>query len=463
MTTVTTITATPTSAQSRFRLSRADIPVAALGGLLLAAIATGQTAPTTAGIALCALSLLVTVVVLAFARRQLRADPRSGSFARLAIGLAISTIALGLADNVLLLAAAWIASGRMMVGLIGHVGDWREAREAARRAHIAFTIGDLAVVAAVTFLSLTAGSTALGTIEAALPGVSEPMTSFAALLLVIAAVARCAVPPFSNWLMRSLAAPTPVSALMHAGFVNAGGFLLIQLGPVLEAAPFARYALFACGLTGALWGSAVMLIRADVKGALAASTVSQMGFMLLTIALGAYPAALWHMVAHGLFKAWLFLGSAGTISTAPARAKGLPQPYPALIALATLIGGIFLVEAGEGNALLPVCLAMTALLSALAMALRSLPRGRFGFAVVLAPIALIALNALALAVMTALQPEAAHPLFSPFAQLAILSLLLAGWVTQQRVMSGEQMLPPTLFARLIHADNAIATATPAKD
>lgn len=447
--------ATNHSAATALQTAVANLPVMALGLLLGAAFLTGHVAATTAGLALAGLSLLVTVVVLVFARRQLRADPRSASFARLAAGLAIATVLMGLASDALLLAAAWIVTGRLMAGLIGHVGEWSEARDAARRANIAFSVGDIALVGAVMLLSFGAGSSDINAITTAVPAMTGPLLTLSAFLLVIAALARCALPPFSNWLMRSLAAPTPVSALMHAGFVNAGGFLLIRFAPALEAVITARYALFAAGVVAALVGSAIMLVRSDVKGALAASTVGQMGFMLLTVALGAYPAALWHMVAHGLFKAWLFLGSAGTISTAPTRAKGLPQPWPAIIALAAICGGIVLIETQHADALLPVGLALTALLCALVVAMRALPRGPLGLVVAIAPIVLIALNAAALAIMTGLQPSAAQPLVSPYGQIGLLSLFLAGWVWQQRVVSGEQALPHALYARLIHAGSTI--------
>lgn len=447
--------ATHRSAAIALRTALANLPMISLGLLLGAAFLTGHLAATTAGLALAGLSLLVTVVVLVFARRQLRADPRSASFARLAAGLAIATLMMALASDALLLTAAWVVTGRLMAGLIGHVGEWSEARDAARRANIAFAIGDLALVGAIVILSLGAGSSDIAAISAAVPAMVGPQLTLAAFLFVIAALARCALPPFSNWLMRSLAAPTPVSALMHAGFVNAGGFLLIRFAPALEAVITARSALFAAGIVAALVGSAIMLVRNDVKGALAASTVGQMGFMLLTVALGAYPAALWHMVAHGLFKAWLFLGSAGTICTAPTRAKSLPKPWPAIIALATLAAATTLIETQHADALLPVGLALTALLCALVVAMRAMPRGPVGLFVAVTPIVLIALNAAALAIMTGLQPSAAQPLVSPYAQVALLSLFLAGWIWQQQVVSGEKALPRPLYARLIHAGSSI--------
>lgn len=446
----------PPSAFGRVPLSRADLPVLALGALLAAAVTFGHAVPTTAGVALAGLCLLVTIVVLAFARRQLRSDPRAGSFARMAAGLALATVMMAFAADALLLAAAWIVSGRLMAGMIGHVGEWTEARMAERRANLSFAMGDLALVAAVLLLGIGAGSTGIAAIGAAMPTMAAGYLIPAAFLLVIAALARCALPPFSTWLMRSLAAPTPVSALMHAGFVNAGGFLLIRFAPVIEGATNARFMLFTVGIVAALFGSAIMLVRNDVKGALAASTVAQMGFMLLTVALGAYAAALWHMVAHGMFKAWLFLGSAGTISSTPARAKALSQPWPAAVALATIVFALVLIRIDKGSALFPVSLACAALLSALVVGLRSVSRSPLGLMVAAVPVLLIALNAAALTAMSALQSDAALPLIPDYAQFALLSVFLAGWVAQQRVASGEHRLPPALFARLIHAGNPAA-------
>lgn len=436
-------------------LSAADLPVAALGLLLAGAIATGHAVVSAPGAALSSLSVLVTGVVLVFSRRQLRADPRARSFTRLALGLAIATILMALAADILLLVAAWIVGGRLMAGLIGHVGDWREARLAARRANLSFAAGDLALVAAALLLAVGAGSSNLAAITAAAPSLDPTMMTAAAVLLVIAAMARCALPPFSAWLMRSLAAPTPVSALLHAGFVNASGFLLISLAPVLEAAPIARSMLFTVGVVAALFGSAIMLVRVDVKGSLAASTVAQMGFMLLTVGLGAYAAALWHMVAHGVFKAWLFLGSAGTIVPAATpgnnAAKMLAKPWPALVALLTIIAALALMQADKNAAVLPLGLAFAAMLAALGVALKGARRGPLGLLVFAAPFMLIGFNIAALALVSAYQANAAIPLIPDYAQFGLLSLLLAGWVWQQGIASGELTLPPALFARLFHA------------
>lgn len=442
------------------RITRADAALGIMGALLAAAVISGNVALTTPGAALAGLSLLVTLVVIAFARRQLRADPRRVAFTRLAIGLALGTLLMAFASDALLLAAGWIVTGRMMAGLIGHVGGWDEAQDAARRATIAFTVSDLALTGAVITLALAAGSTGMAAITAMVPAMAASTKLIAALLFVLAAMARCATPPFSGWLIGSLAAPTPVSALMHAGFVNAGGFLLVRFAPVLEAAPIAGYTLFAAGVIAALLGSAIMLVRSDVKGALAASTVAQMGFMLLTIALGAYVAALWHMVAHGLFKAWLFLGSSGTISTAPVGPKGLARPMPAVIALVVLVVMGLALDSTISPALLPLGLALAALLGALTVAARSAGRSIHGLTLLAVPLLLIAVNAAALAGLGMIQADAAAPLLPPLAQFALLSLFLGLWVAQQRVGAGERPLHPAIIARLLHVGTPALSSGP---
>lgn len=432
------------------RISRADLALGLMTALFAVAILTGNVTLTTPGAALAGLGMLVTLVVIAFARRQLRADPRRAVFTRLAAGLALGTLLMAFAADALLLAAGWIVTGRMMAGLIGYVGGWDEAQDAARRATIAFTTSDLALVGAVITLALAGQSTSIATITAFLPAMTSATKLGATLLLVLAATARCATPPFSGWLIGSLAAPTPVSALMHAGFVNAGGFLLVRFAPALEASPVAGYALFVAGVVAALIGSAIMLVRSDVKGALAASTVAQMGFMLLTIALGAYAAALWHMVAHGLFKAWLFLGSSGTVSTAPVGPKGLSRPAPALIAVTVLTGTGLALTTDVSSALLPIGLALTAMLSALMIASRNAGRNIHSIALLSLPLLLIVFNAAALAAIGTFQADATVPLLAPLAQFALLSAFLGLWVAQQRIGAGEHTLHPAIIARLLH-------------
>lgn len=299
------------------------------------AAAMGATGQDSAGAAVALLTLFVAAIVLGFSGRYMKADPRLESYAA-RIGWLIAAVLVFLAAaDVISLAAAWVASGALLARLIGHVPSWVEAEAAARRARRAFLIGDSALLLALALLAAGTDSLSIAAIVAAAPALSGPVVGTALALLLVAAVSRSAVPPFHKWLMGSMTAPTPISALMHAGLVNAGGFLLIRFAPVLEAAPAIKLAAVALGAFGALFGTGVMLVRPDVKRALGGSTVAQMGFMVMSCGLGAYAAALWHLIAHGLFKAWLFLGSGSTVTRGRASADGSISPASLIMTIGT--------------------------------------------------------------------------------------------------------------------------------
>jgi NAD(P)H-quinone oxidoreductase subunit 5 len=130
--------------------------------------------------------------------------------------------------------------------------------------------------------------------------------------LVLAVILRSALLPVHGWLIQVMEAPTPVSALLHAGVVNLGGFVLIRFAPLLEQAGPARALLLVFGLASAVLAGMVMLTRISIKVRLAWSTVAQMGFMLLECALGLYVLAALHLIGHSLYKAHAFL-SASTV------------------------------------------------------------------------------------------------------------------------------------------------------
>ena len=182
---------------------------------------------------------LLGVTVLAYASRNLQGDPMAWRFMALANGLLASTLLMGVAARFSVLALGWVLTSGAVVGLIAYRGD-PGARAAARRTATALGCGDLALVAALVVVLASVGDPdlrALGDTAADLAGrdlsgLGLPSLSLApvvALLLVVAAAARAAQLPFLGWLTGTLAAPTPVSALLHAGAVNAGGFLLIRL------------------------------------------------------------------------------------------------------------------------------------------------------------------------------------------------------------------------------------------
>jgi NAD(P)H-quinone oxidoreductase subunit 5 len=136
---------------------------------------------------------------------------------------------------------------------------------------------------------------------------------FAAVLLMLAAALKCAQLPFHGWLIQVMEAPTPVSALLHAGVVNIGGFLMMRMAPFMAQSELAQTLLVICGTMTAVVAALVMTTRVSVKVMLAWSTCAQMGFMLLECGLGAYSLALLHLVGHSLYKAHAFLSAGSTV------------------------------------------------------------------------------------------------------------------------------------------------------
>ena len=164
-----------------------------------------------------------------------------------------------------------------------------------------------------------------------------------ALLLVTTAMLASAQFPLQGWLLEVMETPTPVSALLHAGIINAGGFLILRFSDVIALSLPALNTLAILGGFTALFGSVVMLTQTSVKVFLAYSTIAQMGFMMLECGLGAFSAALLHILAHSLYKAHAFLSSGSVIDIA--RGSWTPsnvgKPHPARLIIA--IGGVLLI------------------------------------------------------------------------------------------------------------------------
>lgn len=159
-------------------------------------------------------------------------------------------------------------------------------------------------------------------------GTPWEMHSVAAItmVLVVTIMTKSAQFPFHVWLPGTIEAPTPVSAMLHAGIVNAGGFLVNRLAPLYAMAPTTLYLLFVVGSLTALTGAAAMLAQPSIKRTLVYSTMGQMGYMVMECGLGAFALAIFHLCAHGLFKATLFLNSGTNIHRARTEFK-LPSDH----------------------------------------------------------------------------------------------------------------------------------------
>lgn len=301
------------------------------------------------------LFLLVTGVLLTvqgFATRYLHGDPRSHRFFALSGATAAATLVAASGATLSVLAIGWCVAGVLLCLMLLQRSDLAEARLGARRTALTFAIGDCALLAAVAVVLGTGPDLDLRDPAAAAASLAGrdvagiPAATLVAALIAICALARSAQFPMHRWLPSTLAAPTPVSAILHAGLINGAGLLLITLAPIVALEPSVLWTLVAAGLITALFGTSMSLVRSDIKGTLAWSTTAQMGFMVAQCATGGFAAALLHMFGHGIYKANLFLGSGGAVA-AHTRSATSPKARallsgPARVAAAIAIPGALL-------------------------------------------------------------------------------------------------------------------------
>ncbi|OQS38030.1 NADH-quinone oxidoreductase subunit L [Chromobacterium haemolyticum] len=284
---------------------------AAIGGglLLLAPIFMPQSAPWfSAAWLMQALIQLLGWMVLRYSRRYMQGEPGQARFLRAIGSLLAAVTVVVLANHLMLMAAAWIACSLSLQALLTFYPDRPAAQLAARREWRASRLAELLLFGALLSWSYAGGSLSLSP-DAQTPLASDAQgyAAAAGLLLASAVVIKAAQLPFHGWLTQVMEAPTPISALLHAGVVNLGGVVLIKAAPILQAAPQANILLMLWGGASALLCCVVMLTRISIKLHLAWSTCAQMGLMLLEIGMGWYSLALLHLLAHSFYKAHAFL------------------------------------------------------------------------------------------------------------------------------------------------------------
>jgi NAD(P)H-quinone oxidoreductase subunit 5 len=289
-----------------------------------------------------ALVLAVSGIVAAFSRRYMDGDHRLFEFIRNLALLTISVLVLVTANHAILFGIAWLAMGHFLSLLIGHARLWPAAKAAMRIAQWHFLGGAVALAGALFILSHATGTLVISEMLGRLDALSSGNLYAAGGLLILAAMIQSAIFPFHRWLMTSMNAPTPVSAFMHAGIVNAGGFLIVRFHTLFVSEPDLLLYVFAFGALSSLFGSMWMMVQPDVKRSLGFSTVAQMGFMLIQCGLGLFTAAIVHLILHGFYKASHFL-SAGSMIENPkppqSRQVGLGFGQIILMLLAGVFGG----------------------------------------------------------------------------------------------------------------------------
>jgi NADH-quinone oxidoreductase subunit L len=223
-----------------------------------------------------------------------------------------SMLLLVLADNYLVLYVGWEGVGLASYLLIGFWFVKDTAAVASKKAFIANRVGDVGLALAVMLMFVTFGSvTFQGVLSDPARGNSSTLTLIG-LALLLAACGKSAQFPLQTWLLDAMEGPTPVSALIHAAtMVTAGVYLIVRSGPIFNETPTARNAVIIVGAITLVMGAIIGSAKDDIKKALAGSTMSQIGYMILGAGLGpvGYTFAIFHMLMHGFFKADLFLGA----------------------------------------------------------------------------------------------------------------------------------------------------------
>ncbi|WP_052162734.1 NADH-quinone oxidoreductase subunit L [Aquabacterium sp. NJ1] len=302
--------------------------IASAGAAVLQAISPSQAAwgellamqPLSATLAVLVQGL--AAVIASFSGRYLQGDTQGLAgqrrYASALAGVLASVQVLLLADHWVLLIAAWAAVGACLQHLLCFYADRPFALLAAHKKRLADRLADVLLLGAAALAWQEAGSGSLSHLaQHVAQQTSQGTVSLAlqtsAVLLVLAVVLRTALLPVHGWIIQVMEAPTPVSALLHAGVVNLGGWVLIRQSSLIEASPVARWLLVGLGAITALLAGMVMMTRISIKVRLAWSTVAQMGFMVMECGLGLYTLAALHLLGHSLYKAHAFLSSSSTV------------------------------------------------------------------------------------------------------------------------------------------------------
>jgi NADH-quinone oxidoreductase subunit L len=239
-------------------------------------------------------------------------DPRRRRFFAYLNLFIAAMLTLVLAADYLVLFLGWEGVGLASYLLIGFWQHKPSAAAAAKKAFVVNRVGDIGMALAIMLMFAQFGTSAISVVNATVPGASQGAATALGLFLLLGACGKSAQVPLQSWLLDAMEGPTPVSALIHAAtMVTAGVYLVVRSGGVFDASETARTAVMVVGLVTLLAGAWIGCAKDDIKKALAGSTMSQIGYMMLAAGLGpaGYPFAIFHLITHGFFKANMFLGA----------------------------------------------------------------------------------------------------------------------------------------------------------
>ncbi len=289
---------------------------------------------------------LLAFVISRFSATYLQGDSRHDVFLRRLALTAASVQMLVLANHLLLFWMAWTATSVCLHQLLVFYPDRRRAVIAARKKFITARIGDALLAGALVSLSNLYGTSEIDEIASLAQGNGGGLLTAGTVLLALAALVKSAQFPLHSWLVEVTETPTPVSALLHAGILNAGPYLVLRFSPVMENAQLGNWLLLIVGGFTAAFASTVLRTQPSVKVALGYSSAAHMGFSLFVCGLGLYSAAALHLIAHSFYKAHSFLSAGSTADAHAAKgdakghSAGLALTFCALLASAGLYFGV---------------------------------------------------------------------------------------------------------------------------
>ncbi len=464
------------------------VPVAAM---LAAAVAVGGALATPAldvrgfglslradalNVVLYAMVSLLGVVLVRFSRTYLEGDPRRPVFlGRLGATLGAVQLLL-LAGSLPLFFAAWVVTSLALHGLLVFYPERPRARIAATKKFIVARIGDATLLLAFLLLYRAFGTADLGALlgaaTEATPGAGVPGVGLsvhvAAFLLAVAALFKSAQFPTHGWLVEVMETPTPVSALLHAGILNAGPFLVLRFAAVMELAPGAAVLLVAVGGFTAVFASLVLLTQPSVKVALGYSSAAHMGFTLFVAGLGVYAAAVLHLVGHSFYKAHAFLSSGSAVDVA--RARHVPVParlrsplriavsFAASLVVYLAVAGVMGVQPSERPELFAVGAVIVLGLAQLLLPVLDSAATRAGavrtaLAAGVIAVAFFGMESAAHRVLEAALPVPSEPHLASLAAAVVVLLAFAGAIVAQMMLPTFES--PRTRAAYVHLRNGL--------
>ncbi|WP_410505155.1 proton-conducting transporter membrane subunit [Oceanihabitans sp. IOP_32] len=293
-----------------------------------------------------------SAVVSSYSKNYLKGFKYHRRFTALSLSFTLSVMLFVMSNHIAPFLISWLLMGFFMARLIGVNSDWGEAKEASRLAQKYFFAGTALLSIGVLTLSFYSNLFTITELVENIEKIPFYIVIIAAFCIITAAIIQSAMYPFHRWLLSAMTAPTPASALMHAGFVNGAGILLTILSAVLLTSNTLTLIFIIGGLT-AIIAQFTKLLQVNVKQKLACSTIAQMGFMIMQCGLGFFNAAVAHLILHGFYKAYLFLSSGEEIAhTAPKKLEKIKiKPFQAIVVLISGSAGaiLFAILTGKTN------------------------------------------------------------------------------------------------------------------